>query len=72
MAGYNQLASDGAPIKAWTKGLALEEKAEQQLRNIASLPFIHSHVAAMPAVGLVIPAKGVIFRPRSAAISAAA
>ncbi|MEE8172298.1 MAG: RtcB family protein [Alphaproteobacteria bacterium] len=68
MAGYDQIASGGAPIKAWTKGVALEEKAEQQLRNIASLPFIHSHVAAMPdvhwgmgaTVGSVIPAKGAI------------
>lgn len=33
---------NGVSIKMWTKGVALEEAAEQQLRNVASLPFIHS------------------------------
>ena len=48
--------------------MAVEEAAEQQLRNVASLPFIHKWVAAMPdvhwgkgaTVGSVIPTKGVI------------
>jgi tRNA-splicing ligase RtcB len=56
------------PIKAWTKGVALEEAAEKQLRNVASLPFIFKWVAAMPdvhwgmgaTVGSVIPTKGAI------------
>ncbi len=51
------------PIKMWIDGVDIEESAEKQLRNIASLPFIHSHVAAMPdvhwgmgaTVGSVIP-----------------
>lgn len=58
----------GHPIKHWTKGVMLEEKARMQLRNIASMPFIHKHVAAMPdvhwgmgaTVGSVIATKGVI------------
>lgn len=38
------------PIKSWTKGVLVEDKARQQLQNIASMPFIHRHVAAMPDV----------------------
>lgn len=34
----------------WTKGVPVEERAIQQLSNIARLPFIHRHVAAMPDV----------------------
>jgi len=58
----------GVPIKAWTKGVALEEPAKQQLLNVAQLPFIYKWVAAMPdvhwgigaTVGSVIPTKGAI------------
>ncbi len=42
----------GAPIKSWTKGVPFEEQARQQLRNIASLPFIHKWVSVMPDVHL--------------------
>ena len=56
------------PIKAWTRGVPLEGAAEEQLRKIALLPFIHGHVAVMPdvhlgkgaTVGSVIPTKGAI------------
>jgi len=55
-------------IKAWVKGVPVEDGAIEQLRNIAGLPFVHSHVAAMPdvhfgrgaTVGSVIPTKGAI------------
>lgn len=58
----------GAPIKAWIDGVPLEDAAKQQLINVASLPFIHHHVAAMPdvhwgmgaTVGSVIPTRGAI------------
>jgi tRNA-splicing ligase RtcB len=58
----------GAPIKAWIEGVPLEEAAKKQLVNVASLPFIHHHIAAMPdvhwgmgaTVGSVIPTKGAI------------
>ncbi len=56
------------PIKAWTRGVPVEDAALQQLANVAKLPFIHSHVAAMPdihfgigaTVGSVIPTIGAI------------
>src|SRR6201990_3739839 len=56
------------PIKMWTAGVPVEAGAMQQLRNVASLPFIHKHVAVMPdvhwgrgaTVGSVIPTKGAI------------
>ncbi len=54
------------PIKIWATDLEVE--AEQQLRNMASMPFIHHHVAAMAdshagkgsTVGTVIATKGAI------------
>lgn len=56
------------PIKAWTKGVPFEEEAQEQVFNVASLPFIHSHVAIMPdvhkglgaTIGSVIPTVGAI------------
>jgi tRNA-splicing ligase RtcB len=56
------------PIKAWTRGVEVDEKAKQQLRNLASLPFVFKHVAVMPdvhwglgaTVGSVIATKGAI------------
>lgn len=61
-------SAGGAPIKAWTRGVQVEDAAKQQLRNLASLPFIHKHIAAMPdvhfgmgaTVGSVIATKGAI------------
>lgn len=55
-------------VKSWTKGVQFESQARDQLKNIASLPFIHKHVAAMPdvhlgigaTVGSVIATKGAI------------
>ncbi len=67
--GYELIESEsGVPIKAWTKGVAIEAAAEKQLRNVASLPFVYKWVAAMPdvhwgigaTVGSVIPTKGAI------------
>lgn len=56
------------PIKAWTVGVQVEDAAKSQLLNLSSLPFIHSHIAAMPdvhwgmgaTVGSVIATKGAI------------
>ncbi len=42
----------GVPVKSWTTGVLFEDKARQQLKNIASLPFVHKWVAAMPDVHL--------------------
>lgn len=55
-------------IKAWVKGVPVEEEAKKQLSNIASMPFIYRWVAAMPdvhlgkgaTVGSVIPTLGAI------------
>ena len=68
ISGYDVIETDGVPIKTWTRGVPLEDKAEGQLRNVAALPFVHDHVAAMPdvhwgmgaTVGSVIPLKGAI------------
>ena len=39
---YQLIESDrGVPIKAWTNGVPLESEAEQQLRNVASLPIVY-------------------------------
>lgn len=54
------------PIKIWASDL--EAEAEKQLRNLAELPFIYSHVAVMPdghagrgsTVGTVIATQGAI------------
>ena len=67
--GYQLIESEqGVPIKAWTRGVAIEAVAEKQLRNVARLRFIYKWVAAMPdvhwgigaTVGSVIPTKGAI------------
>src|SRR5712692_571326 len=66
---YNVLTTEnGVPIKAWTKGVQLEDQARKQLLNVAQLPFIYKWVAATPdvhggigaTVGSVIPTSGAI------------
>ena len=57
------MAPGAAPIKMWTRGVPVDEKAKVQLANTAKMPFIHSHVAVMPdvhvglgaTIGSVIP-----------------
>lgn len=57
-----------APIKMWTDGVPVEEQAMNQLRNVASMPFIHKHIAVMPdvhwgmgaTIGSVVPTLGAI------------
>ncbi|MCP5208433.1 MAG: RtcB family protein [Hahellaceae bacterium] len=61
-------ADNGVPIKSWTVGVPFEDQARQQLKNIATLPFIHKWVAAMPdvhlgkgaTIGSVIPTIGAV------------
>ena len=50
MSAYEIIETGGTIIKAWVKGVPVEQVARQQLMNIARLPCIHSHVAAMPDV----------------------
>jgi tRNA-splicing ligase RtcB len=61
-----EIASGRVPVKVWTA--ELEPQARRQLENVARLPIVHGHVAAMPdvhagigaTVGSVIPTKGAI------------
>ena len=63
-----QQVDGGVPIKMWTRGVPVDDKARDQLARAARMPFIFKHVAAMPdvhvgigaTVGSVIPTKGAI------------
>ncbi|MCF4166088.1 RtcB family protein [Zavarzinia compransoris] len=63
-----QHVEGGVPIKMWTKGVPVDDKARVQLANAARMPFIYRHMAAMPdvhvgigaTVGSVIPTKGAV------------
>ncbi len=58
----------GGRIKAWVKGVPVDDAAREQLENVAGLPFVHSHLAVMPdvhfgrgaTVGSVIATRGAI------------
>jgi tRNA-splicing ligase RtcB len=60
------LTDQHKPVKIFTDDV--DAAAAQQLRNVASLPFVHHHVAAMPdvhwglgaTIGSVIPTVGAI------------
>lgn len=65
---FDFVKTEGAPLKMWTRGVSVEAVAMKQLQNVALLPFIHKHVAAMPdvhwgmgaTIGSVIATKGAI------------
>ena len=68
-ATYKVLSNDkGGLVKAWTVGVPFDEGTEAQLLKLASLPFVHRWVAAMPdahlgkgaTVGSVIATSGAI------------
>ena len=58
----------GVPVKMWTRGVPVDDKAHDQLARAAKMPFVFRHVAAMPdvhvgigaTVGSVIPTKGAV------------
>lgn len=50
----NTISETRVPVKIWTD--EIEDTAKDQLKNIANLPFVHHHVAAMPDVHLGIGA----------------
>src|SRR5262245_30648829 len=58
----------GVPVKAWIRGVPLEDSAREQVFNVARLPFVGPWVAVMPdvhwgmgaTVGSVIPTRGAI------------
>src|SRR5687768_3035725 len=63
-----QHVEGGVPIKLWTRGVPVDDKARDQLARAAKMPFVFKHVAAMPdvhvgigaTVGSVIPTKGAV------------
>lgn len=72
MQSFELIETDAGLIKAWTRGVPVEDQAKQQLRNIAGLPFIHRHVAVMPDVHFGMGATvGSVIATRGAVIPAA-
>lgn len=65
---YNFIETDNIPIKAWTRGVSLDDNARQQLINVAQMPFTFKHIAVMPdvhwgkgaTIGSVIATKGAV------------
>ena len=63
MSGYERIKTDHLPIKAWVRGVPVEQTALDQLKNVARLPIVHGWVAVMPdvhwglgaTIGSVIP-----------------
>ena len=68
VSNYELIETDNVPIKAWTRGVGIEDSARKQLENTARLPIIFRHVAVMPdvhfgigaTVGSVVPTEGAI------------
>jgi tRNA-splicing ligase RtcB len=68
MSNFEQIEAGGVPIKAWVRGVAIEDQARKQLENISRLPIVFRHVAVMPdvhfgigaTVGSVVPTQGAI------------
>jgi tRNA-splicing ligase RtcB len=68
MSNYEIIETSNVPIKAWTRGVGIEDSARKQLENTARLPIIFRHVAVMPdvhfgigaTVGSVVPTEGAI------------
>jgi len=68
MSNFDLIETGGVPIKAWTRGVAMEDAARKQLQNVAQLPIVFRHVAVMPdvhfgigaTVGSVVPTQGAI------------
>ena len=60
------IEAGASPVKVYTDDI--DERAVDQLRSMSALPFVHSHIAAMPdvhagigaTVGSVIPLKGAV------------
>lgn len=64
----NVISTQRVPIKIWSDLSKVEPESIKQLENVASLPFIFKHVAAMPdvhlgvgaTIGSVIATKGAV------------
>ncbi len=67
---FQKLESAGVPVKIWTRDI--DEAALRQLCNVASLPFVFHHVAAMPDVHVGLGATiGSVIATTNAVIPAA-
>jgi tRNA-splicing ligase RtcB (3'-phosphate/5'-hydroxy nucleic acid ligase) len=68
MSEFELIETGRVPIKAWIRGVGVEAAARRQLENVARLPIVFHHVAAMPdvhfgigaTVGSVIPTEKAI------------
>ena len=68
MTTYEVMQGKEVPIKSWTRGVHFEDEAKAQLKNIATLPFIHKWIAVMPdvhlgkgaTIGSVVPTIGAV------------
>ncbi len=70
MGNYEVYTKDDAnvPVKAWTKNVAFEDFAREQVLKVATLPFIYKWLAIMPdvhagrgaTIGSVIPTEAAI------------
>lgn len=69
---WQEIPSEGAPIRAWTRGVPVDEKAVRQLQDTARLPILHGHLAVMPDVHWGLGATiGSVLATRGAVIPAA-
>jgi tRNA-splicing ligase RtcB len=58
----------GVAVFLWNKGVSIEDEAIEQLRNLAKMPFVYKHIAAMPdthwgmgaTVGSVFASEGAV------------
>lgn len=65
---YELTRGSEVDIKSWTRGVAFEDEAREQLKNISTLPFIHKWIAVMPdvhlgkgaTIGSVVPTIGAV------------
>lgn len=65
---YDKAYGMRVPVKCWNRGVEFEDEARQQLRNLAQVPCVYHHVAAMPdvhagygsTVGSVFATKGAV------------
>jgi tRNA-splicing ligase RtcB len=69
---YDVIVTSHVPIKAWTHGVPFEAEAQEQLRRVAALPFVHKWVAVMPDVHAGMGATiGSVIASKKAVIPAA-
>ena len=69
---HELIETKGVPIRAWVRGVPMEDAARKQLENVAELPIVFRHVAAMPDVHWGMGATvGSVIATRRAVIPAA-